>query len=143
MAGPGLGVHGSLGLCGLLSRSDGAWGFLLLGSWRCASPHHLVFVNFAVWALFSGPFLLCPGDEIVVLHGLVCSAQQELLGFLSFCADGSPLSSSAWWDYGVPVLLIRTPCGITQTYICYKRLTQGQYPKCRQEAKKSQSVYNI
>lgn len=91
----GLGGCGSLGLCGLLSSSDGAWEFLLLGGWGCASPHHLVFVNFAVWALFSGPFLLCPGDEIVVLHGLVSSAQQGLLDFLSFCADGSPLSNSA------------------------------------------------
>lgn len=99
--------------CVVSCTSDDAWGFLLLGSWRCASLHHLEFVNFAVWALFSGPFLLCPGDEIVVLHGLVCSAQQGLLGFLSFCADGSPLPSSAWWDYGVPVLLICTPSGIT------------------------------
>lgn len=32
---------------------------------------------FAVWAPFRGHLLLCPGDEIVVVHGLVglfCSA---------------------------------------------------------------------
>lgn len=88
----------------------GAWGTEIPGGSGACCPWSSGAGTFCWGGCIGGPLLLCPGGEIVVVHGIfglsVCSGLRGSVGGLSICVALILLPGSVWWgSTEMPIVL--------------------------------------